>query len=81
MSARHGFTIGIVTVLGSLGVYLAMCLYIGWNFFAGVAVDADIMAIPLVTLLLGVLIMGAAGWAQTHKEGKAHDERRTRPRR
>lgn len=55
------FTIGGITVVGSLVGYLGALIVGLTSFFANEPADADAMALGLLGFLIGLAIMGA-GW-------------------
>lgn len=76
------FSIGVVTVVGSVAGYAAMGVaYLVLTLAGRDTQGAGTMAIPLVMFLLGLVVM-AAGWARIEFEKRGtpfHDKaRRTR---
>jgi hydrogenase-4 membrane subunit HyfE len=71
------FTVGVFIVLASLAIYLAFCCAFGVLVFMNVAAAPDVLAIPMILFLLGLLLMGVAAFAAEiiRQKGNLHGRR------
>jgi uncharacterized membrane protein YczE len=73
------FAAGAGIVITALAVFVIMNLAFAWLFIRNVAATPDMLAVPLILFLLGLLLMGIGSFVRAYARQKgAYYERQLR---